>query len=37
MMWQVTNGTELANVIITERVRKASRRRRVKQVSRPRD
>jgi hypothetical protein len=32
-MWNTTNQTELANVIITERVRKASRRRLAKQAS----
>jgi hypothetical protein len=35
-MWQTTNSTEMANVIITERVRRASRRRRALQVKQSR-
>jgi hypothetical protein len=36
-MWHTTNETEMANVIITDRVRKAARRRLAKQASRRRD
>ncbi|MCW2786394.1 MAG: hypothetical protein JWP74_2911 [Marmoricola sp.] len=35
-MWQTTNSTELANVIITERVRRASRQRRARQAKQSR-
>ena len=36
-MWQTINGTEMANVIITDRVRKAARRHQAKRVARHRD
>jgi hypothetical protein len=36
-MWQTTNQTEMANVIITDRVRKAARRNHAKRVARQRD
>ena len=36
-MWQTINGTEMANVIITERVRKAARRHHATKIAQHRD